>query len=79
MKRKVLASFEDADGAQCIDLFEREDGSFGFEQFRSELDGGSRWQCLDRYSQLSFESGAEALRSAQQRVPWLNQAEVWRW
>ena len=79
MKHTVLASIEDADGARCVDLFEREDGSFGFEQFRGELDGDSRWQSLERYSQLSFASGAEALRAAQQRVAWLDPAVVWRW
>jgi predicted ATPase len=76
---RVLASFEDADGARCVDVFERADGTFGFEQFRSELDGSSRWQSLHRFSQLRFESGEQALGSAKKRVPWLNPSEVWRW
>jgi hypothetical protein len=79
MRNTVLASFETVDGAQCVDVFRREDGTFGFEQFRSESDGASRWQSLGRYSQLSFASGEEALDLAKQRVPWLNRAEVWRW
>ncbi len=76
---QVLASFEDADGARCVDVFARADGTFGFEQYRSELDGSSRWQSLNRFSELRFESGEEALSSAKQRVPWLNPSEVWRW
>jgi hypothetical protein len=75
----VLASLEDAEGTQCVDIFRREDGTFGFEQFRGELDGSSRWQSLHRYSHLIFASGEQALRSAQGAVPWLDQAEVWRW
>jgi hypothetical protein len=75
----VLASFEDAEGAQCVDVFERADGTFGFEQYRSEADGNSRWQSLNKYSQLCFASGAEALGAAKERVRWLNPAEVWRW
>jgi len=37
----VLAPFESADRMQCVDVFRRGDGSFGFEGFRSELDGAS--------------------------------------
>ena len=79
MRSTVLASFETADGTQCVDVFRREDGTFGFEQYRSESDGPSRWRSLGKYSQLSFASGDEALGLAKQRVPWLSQTEVWRW
>jgi hypothetical protein len=79
MRSTVLVSFEAEDAAQCVDIFEREDGTFGFEQFRREFDGASRWQSLSKYSQLSFASGEEALRSARQRVPWLDPTEAWRW
>lgn len=30
-KRTVLASFETGDGTHCVDVFKREDGSFGLE------------------------------------------------
>jgi hypothetical protein len=79
MRNTVLVSFEAEDGAQCVDIFEREDGTFGFEQYRGESDGTSRWQSLSKYSQLSFTSGEQALHLAKQRVPWLSQTEVWRW
>ena len=38
----VLAPFESADRMLCVDVFRRGDGSFGFEEFRSERDGSSR-------------------------------------
>jgi hypothetical protein len=79
MRSAVLVSFEAADGVQCVDIFKRDDGTFGFEQYRGEFDSSSRWQSLNRYSQLSFVSGEQALSVAKQRVSWLNQAEVWRW
>ena len=79
MRNTVLASFETVDGTQCVDVFKREDGTFGFEQYRSESDGTGGWQSLSKYSQLSFASGEEALHLAKQRVPWLSQTEVWRW
>jgi hypothetical protein len=79
MSNKVLASLESEDGSQCVDFFLREDGTFGFEQFREEYDGSSRWQSLSKYSQLSFASGHQALDAAKQHVSWLGRSEVWRW
>ena len=79
MTRKVLASFESADGSHCVDVFSREDGTFGFEEFRGESDGAARWQSLSRHGSLVFASGATALSAAQQRVPWLDKSESWRW
>ena len=79
MRRTVLASLETEDGTQCVDFFVREDGTFGFEHYRSEHDGSSRWQDLGRYSGLTYASGQEALHAAKQQVPWLRRDEVWRW
>lgn len=79
MAIKVLASFEDSFSAYCVDVFIRENGTFGFEEFRSESDGDGRWQSLGKYSRLSFCSGEEALREAEQRVAWLESMGPWRW
>jgi len=79
MGRKVIASFESPDGSHCVDIFSREDSSFGFEEFRGETDGAARWQSLDRHGALVFASGQEALSAAQERVAWLDKSESWRW
>jgi hypothetical protein len=79
MRNTVLASLETEDDSQCVDFFLREDGTFGFEQYRGEYDGATRWQSLGKYAQLSFGSGQEALRVAKEHVPWLNRTETWRW
>jgi len=79
MTRTVLASLETQDCSACVDFFVREDGTFGFEQYRGEYDGTGRWQSLGKYSQLVFASGREALDAAKQHVTWLGRGEVWRW
>jgi hypothetical protein len=79
MSSIVLVSLESTDGSQCVDIFERDDGSFGFEQYRAEFDGSSCWQSLSRYSHLSFASGGQALHAARERVPWLNQVQARGW
>jgi hypothetical protein len=62
-----------------VDVFVREDGSFCFEEYRSELEGDARWQCLNKYAMLTFDSGEQALRSAQAHVSWLDKTLIWRW
>jgi hypothetical protein len=79
MSKKVLASFEDAFHSQCVDIFVRADGTFGFEEFRREVDGSGSWQSLGRYSLLSFASGAQALEEAQVSVAWIEKLGPWRW
>ena len=79
MSNKVLASFENRFGSHCVDIFVRENGTFGFEEFRGEADGSGRWESLGRHSQLSFASGEEALLDAEQRVAWLENTGPWRW
>ena len=79
MGSKVLASFEDPFGSQCVDIFIRDNGTFGFEEFRGESDGSARWQSLGKYSQLSFASGERALLEAKQRITWLDNTGPWRW
>ena len=53
MNRKVLASIEHLDGSHCMDIFVRDDGTFGFEEFRGEADGAGRWQSLGKHQSLS--------------------------
>ena len=72
MPRKVLVSLESADWLRCVDVFVRDDGSFGFEEFREEFDGGAKWQALGKYDALAFSSGEAALSSARERVRWLD-------
>ena len=79
MPSKVLASFENVDGSHCVDVFVREDGSFGFEEYRGESDCSVRWQSLGKYATLTYLSGEAALSSAQAQVPWLSKSESWRW
>ena len=79
MNPKVLASFESSDGSHCVDIFVREDGTFGFEEFRAEFDGAGRWQSLGKHWSLVFASGEETLTEAKRRIQWLSASESWRW
>ncbi|CAN5410387.1 hypothetical protein BH10PSE17_BH10PSE17_27010 [soil metagenome] len=71
MKNIVLHSLESAGGERCIDLFERPDGSFGYEEFRREPEDQGAWRSMARYSTLRFDSEAQARAAAIAATPWL--------
>ena len=70
MGNKVIASLENAHGDFCVDIFAREDGSFGFEEYRRDPEDG-RWRSLNRYSGLVFGSENDAAAKARSQVSWL--------
>ncbi len=70
MGNKVLASLENSYGDYCVDIFTREDGSFGFEEYRRDPEDG-RWRSLNRYSSLVFGSERDAAAQAKIHVSWL--------
>ena len=70
MGNKVLTSLENSHGDYCVDIFVREDGTFGFEEYRRDPEDG-RWRSLHRYSGRVMGSQQEAIALARTHVPWL--------
>jgi hypothetical protein len=69
---KVTRSIETPDGGRCVDLFQRPDGSFGFEEYRRDPEDGSGWYPIGFHTEASFASEAAALAEARQRIGWLS-------
>ncbi len=69
----ILHSFEIESGEFCVDVFVREDGSFGFEEFRRDSEDMGRWIGLHYYSALRYETQEKALLEAQRCVVWFDQ------
>lgn len=67
----VIDSIEDETGSQCVDIFRRTDGSFGFEQFRRDPEDQGRWTPVAYFSDARFASVADAQTSALRAVSWL--------
>ena len=67
----VFKSVEDAFHERCVDLFERPDGSFGFEEFRRDLEDQGRWTATAYYSGRAFDTKEAAWESAKKTVTWL--------
>lgn len=56
----VLASLENAERDRCVDLFQRPDGGYGFEEFRRDREDAGAW------TPVRFDAGR---RRALNRMP----------
>lgn len=71
-KTRVLRSINDHGAQRCVDLFLRPDGSFGFEEYRRDVEDPRGWFPIGGHAGLAFDSEGAALKEAQARVAWLD-------
>lgn len=72
----VFASLENREHDKCVDLFSRPDGTFGFEEFRRDVEDGGVWTPIAYFSTRSFSTRDAAKAEALRAVPWLA-GECW--
>jgi hypothetical protein len=67
----VFVSVENFEHDRCVDIFSRADGSYRFEEFRSDIEDGRQWTPVQYYSSVTYISSADTLDTAERCVPWL--------
>ena len=67
----VFRSIENDDHDRCVDLFERPDRTFGFEEFRRDVEDAGRWTPVSFYSCLTYDTCDAVLEAALKTVIWL--------
>ena len=67
----VVASLENAEGTRCVDLIERDDGSFVFNECRRDPEDGGRWTLIAEYTSTAYPTRDAVTRAAAARIPWL--------
>lgn len=67
----VVVSIENAEHDRCVDLFARPDGTFGFEEFRRDVEDRGLWTPVAYFSGRAFPDRDAAEAEAQRIVPWL--------
>jgi hypothetical protein len=67
----VLASYQTFEADRCVDVFERPDGTFGFEEFRMDPEDMGEWTPMSYFSAREFATDTDALDAASAAVPWL--------
>jgi hypothetical protein len=69
----VVDSIENDQADRCVDIFRRPDGTFGYEEFRRDVEDGGRWTPTAFYSQKIYSAAAAALAAAASSVRWLGE------
>jgi hypothetical protein len=67
----VSNSIENREHDRCVDLFRRPDGTFGFEEFRRDVEDAGTWTPVQFYSAGTYPSEEAALNAALKAVKWL--------
>ena len=67
----VFVSVENSEHDRCVDIFSRPDGSYGFEEFRRDVEDGGQWTPVQYFSGIAYDSASAALDAAERSVPWL--------
>ena len=67
----VFRSIENDDHDRCVDLFERPDRMFGFEEFRRDVEDAGMWTPVSFYSGLTYDTCDAVLEAALKTVIWL--------
>ena len=68
---RVVASFNSSTGDHCVDIFARDDGTFGFEEYRRDPEDLKGWFPLHRYASRVFATDQDALAEAKATVAWM--------
>ena len=72
MKKKVvLRSINNNNESLCVDIFQREDNSFGFEEYRRDAETSEGWYQIGFFRDSIFSSEEEAYESACKNIVWL--------
>ena len=71
---RVLQSIENDDAGRCVDLFARPDGTFGFEEYRRDIEDGRGWFAIGFHASGRYETADGALRDALSKIAWLRAA-----
>ena len=71
MKSLVVDSINAPDGGRCVDIFRRADGSFGFEEYRRDIEDQRGWFPIGGHAEARFDSAEAAMRAARTHVTWL--------
>ena len=55
MSPVVLSSIETFDGDRCVDIFQRADGTFGFDEFRRDPETKTGWVRIGQFENDVFD------------------------
>ncbi len=73
-KNVVVNSINIQGANRCVDIFRRPDGTFGFEEFRRDMEDNRGWFPVGSFGNQTFDSEDDALLEARAKIIWLSDA-----
>ncbi|MDB3929852.1 hypothetical protein N9413_11785 [Paracoccaceae bacterium] len=70
-KPKVVLSVNHDGVTICVDVFQRCDGTFGFEEYRRDPEDNTGWFAIGHHAHLVFADIKSAKDAAIQHIYWL--------
>ena len=71
-KNTVIFSVNNDEGNLCLDIFIRENKTFGFEEFRKDPENINGWYKIGNYADKIYFNQKEAYENAVKKIRWLN-------
>jgi hypothetical protein len=59
-------------GSICVDVFQRTDGTFGFDEFRRDPEDGRGWYSTRHLGHLVYATQDAALSAARSAIDWFD-------
>ncbi|MFL2787148.1 MAG: hypothetical protein ACJZ87_11825 [Paracoccaceae bacterium] len=70
-KPKVVLSVNHDGATICVDVFQRSDGTFGFEEYRRDPEDNAGWFTIGHHAHLVLADIKSAKDAAIQHIHWL--------
>ena len=67
----VFASHQTDEANRCVDIFSRPDGTYGFEEFRSDPEDLGAWTPGSYFSGREYPTESDVVAAARTAVSWL--------
>jgi hypothetical protein len=78
VKRMIKKTLLKSDGMRKVEIFQRDDKTFGFEELEFGIEENA-WYEVGRYSIAIIDSLDNPIKEAQGRVRWLADSDVQQW
>ena len=72
-KKYVIRSINNSDQSLCVDIFKRNDNTFGFEEYRRDKETYEGWYKVKMYEHNIYLTEKEAFSNACKHVHWLRE------
>jgi hypothetical protein len=71
VRHLVIESLETPDGGRCVDIFRRDDGTFGFEAYRRDVEDPRGWFPIGHHGGQPYPTEIGAREAAARQITWL--------